>query len=106
MKWILSIALILTLGCNSKPKEVIHSPITLEAQIINGLGGSKYHHYEIKIKKVITDSIEVRQGQILKVAILNTEAKPELNKTYILDLDIYNPKHPEYGYKIISLDEK
>ncbi len=81
-------------------------PVILEGRIVKTLGGSKYYYYDVEVIKVIKNSPGVKLYAPLRVARVNHATQPRLNKTYILDLDYYNPARPEVGLKIVSLKEK
>jgi len=78
----------------------------IEARIVEDHGGDKYYYYDIKVMKVVKNSIAANLDPPIKVARVNYETQPELNKTYTLDLDYYNKAHPEYGLKITGFKEK
>ncbi len=96
-----------TIRANTEPGTVsTGAPVTLEARIVEVHACRKYCYYDIKVIKVIKNSIEVKLDSRVKVARVSYETQPELNKTYILDLDYYNKAHPEYGLKIVSFKGK
>jgi len=119
MKHFLFLSLVLVCGCSGKiPQEeksnfdtqtgIVHSdaPVVIEARIVGGGYGNKYYYYDIEPTKVIKNSIEANLDSRIKVARVNYESQPELNKTYTLELGYYNEAHPEYGLKIIRFKEK
>jgi len=105
MKWITVLFIMLLLGCKSNIPNEADVPVIIEAEILNAQGGSKYTWYEIEIKKT-DESSAPEQERKIKVARLSTSMQPEINKSYILELDWYNQDEPKYGYKITKLKEQ
>jgi hypothetical protein len=118
MKRFLLLSLVLVCGCSGKITQEEKSklgsetgitysdaPVIIIARIIELKGCDKYCDYDIEIIKVIRNSIKEKLDSHIMVRRASYESHPELNKTYILELDYYND-NPKDGLKIIRFKEK
>ncbi len=120
MKWISFLSIIILCGCSggkssnkagdvkktADVKAKSGSPLVIEARITGGGDGSKYHWYTIKTIAITTNTIGAKADALTRVAIPNGMPKVEVGKTYILDMNLYNPSKPEIGFKVTSLKLK
>lgn len=81
-------------------------PVIIEARITGGGDGSKYYWYDVKLIKVIKNTIAAKLDSPFKVAIQNDMPEIEVGTTYILNLVYYHEANPEYGLKIVSFKTK
>ncbi|MBU1533832.1 hypothetical protein KKF84_00845, partial [Myxococcota bacterium] len=92
--FLFSVCLVMVTGCKKKSEPVqttnpkppaqtitAGAPVVLEARIVEDLGGDKYHYYTVEVVRVVKNSINVKLGSRIKVARVNTEAQPVLNRT-------------------------
>ncbi|MEQ1932990.1 MAG: hypothetical protein ABL962_03795 [Fimbriimonadaceae bacterium] len=76
--------------------------VVLEGKVTKGYGSDKYAYYQVKPTQVISNRIKFKFLASIKLARFGTLSQPEIGKSYIFDLDYYNPDQKSYGLKIVD----
>jgi len=95
-----------TIQQTPKQNITISASVVVLADVISGGTGDKYYYYDISISKVIKNSLPVKLKSTMKVARVNYDSQPDLNKEYVIGLEYYNEGVPKYGLKIVTFKQQ